>query len=125
MLFRSNLVQHGRVPGQRFALALEIVRSLQRSREAGGHGVSGVDLADSLRFDPLQIESVLEALMTLDWVGRLDEEGQPRYVLLCDPARTPLGPLVNVLLLAPIAALASARGKLGVDAIQLAEVLPP
>jgi membrane protein len=122
---KLNLVQHGRVPGQRFALALEIVRSLQRSREAGGHGMSGVDLADSLRFDPLQIESVLEALMTLDWVGRLDEENQPRYVLLCDPMHTPLAPLVNVLLLAPIAALSPVRGKLGIDAVRLAEVLPP
>ena len=89
------------------------MRRLQRSREAGEHGMSGVDLADSLRIDPLQIESVLEALMALDWVGRLDEEGQPRYVLLCDPAHTPLAPLVDVLLLAPIDALAPARGKLG------------
>ena len=32
---KLNLVQHGRVPGQRFALALDIVRRLQRSREAG------------------------------------------------------------------------------------------
>ena len=68
--------------------------------------------------DPLQIESVLEALTALDWVGRLDEEGQPRYVLLCDPAHTPLAPLVDVLLLAPIDALAPARGKLGVGGIQ-------
>jgi len=32
---------------------------------------------------------------------------------------------LDVLLLAPIAALAPARGKLGIAAIQLAEVLPP
>jgi len=121
---RLNLGQHGPLPGQRFALALEIVRRLERSREAGEHGMNGVDLAGSLRFDPLQIESVLEALMALDWVGRLDEEGQPRHVLLCDPAHTPLAPLVNELLLAPIDALAAARGKLGIDAIVLAEVLP-
>jgi len=121
---KLNLVQHGRVPGQRFALALDIVRRLQRSREAGEHGMDGFALADSLRMDPLQIESVLEALMTLDWVGRLDEENQPRYVLLCDPAHTPLAPLVDALLLAPIAALAPARGRLGVDVIRLAEVLP-
>ena len=111
---KLNLVQHGRVPGQRFALALEIVRRLQRSREAGEHGLTGVELANSLRFDPLQIDSVLEALTALDWVGRLDEEGQPRYVLLCDPAHTPLAPLVDMLLLAPIDALAPARGKLGI-----------
>ena len=86
--------------------------------------MTGVDLANSLRFDPLQIDSVLEALMALDWVGRLDEEGQPRYVLLCEPARTPLAPLANSLLLAPIQALAAARGKLGIESIVLAEVLP-
>ena len=121
---KLNLVQHGRRPGQRFALALEIVRRLQRSREAGGHGMSGVDLATSLRTDPLQIESVLEALITLDWVGRLDEEGQSRYVLLCDPVHTPLTPLVDAVLLAPMDVLAPFRGKLGLDALQLSEVLP-
>ena len=121
---KLNLVQHGRVPGQRFALALEIVRRLQHSREAGEHGIGGIELADRLRMDPLQFESVLDALVTLDWVGRLDEEGQPRYVLLCDPTHTPLAPLIDALLLAPIGALANVRGKLGIAAIQLAEVLP-
>jgi membrane protein len=121
---KLNLVQHGRRPGQRFALALEIVRRLQRSREAGEHGMSGVDLANSLRMDPLQIESVLETLMTLDWVGRLDEEGQSRHVLLCDPAHTALKPLVDAVLLAPIDVLVPLRGKLGIDALQLSEVLP-
>jgi membrane protein len=121
---KLNLVQHGRRPGQAFALALEIVRRLQRSREEGEHGLSGLALAESLRIDPLQIESALEALTALDWVGRLDERGQQRYVLLCEPAHTPLAPLVNVLLLAPIATLAAARGKLGIEAILLAEVLP-
>jgi len=121
---KLNLVQHGRVPGQRFALALDIVRRLQASRAAGGHGLSGLQLADAIRVDPLQIESVLEALVALDWVGRLDEEGTPRLVLLCDPAHTSLAPLVNALLLAPIEALAPARAKLGVDGLVLAEVLP-
>ena len=121
---KLNLVQHGRVPGQRFALALDIVRRLQASRAAGGHGLSGLQLADAIRVDPLQIESVLEALVALDWVGRLDEEGTPRLVLLCDPAHTSLAPLVNALLLAPIEALAPARAKLGIDGLVLAEVLP-
>jgi len=121
---RLNMVQHGRRAGQAFALALEIVRRLQRTREAGEHGLTGIALATSLRIDPLQIESALEALMTLDWVGRLEEEGQQRYVLLCDPNHTPLTPLVDILLLAPIDALAVARAKLGIAAIQLGDVLP-
>jgi membrane protein len=119
-----RMVQHGRRPGQSFALALEIVRRLQRTGAAGGHGLSGIDLATSLRIDPLQIESALDALMALDWVGRLDEAGQARYVLLCDPAHTALAPLVDALLLAPIDALAPVRTRMQVDAIQLADVLP-
>jgi membrane protein len=121
---RLNLVTHARVPGHRFALALEIVRRLQRSREAGEHGMSSIALADSLRMDPLQFESVLEALVALDWVGRLEEEGQPRHVLLCDPAHAPLRPLVDALLLAPIDALGPVRGRLGIDGILLADALP-
>jgi membrane protein len=121
---KLHLVQHGSRPGQAFALGLEIVQRLQRSREAGGHGLSGIALAASLRIDPLQIESALEALTALDWVGRLEEEGQQRYVLLCDPVHTPLTPLVDVLLLAPIDALAPARAKLGIAAIRLVDVLP-
>ncbi len=121
---QMHMVRHGRRPGQKFALALEIVRRLQRTREAGSHGLTGLEIAASLRIDPLQIESVLEALTGLDWVGRLDEQGQARYVLLCDPGHTPLAPLVDTLLLAPIEALAQARARMQVDAIQLSDVLP-
>ena len=122
---RLRMVQHGRRAGQGFALALEIVRRLQRSHAAGDHGLTGVALASTLRIDPLQIESVLEALMGLDWVGRLEEEAHPRYVLLCDPAITLLAPLVDALLLAPVEALGAVRARMQVDRIMLAEVLPP
>jgi membrane protein len=122
---KLKLVHHGHVPGQRFALALEIVHRLERSRAAGEHGMSAIALADSLRMDPLQFESVLDALVTLDWVGRLDEHGQPRHVLLCDPAHAPLAPLVDALLLGPIDALSPLRERLGIAAIQLGDVLPP
>jgi membrane protein len=121
---QMRMVQHGRRPGQGFALALELLHLLQRSRMAGERGLSGIALASSLRIDPLQIESVLEVLIEIDWVGRLEEEGHPRYVLLCDPTSTPLAPLVNRLLLAPSEALASARERMQVERIRLADVLP-
>jgi membrane protein len=120
---QMRMVQHGRRPGQTFALALEIVYRLHRSRVAGEHGLKGLALASSLRIDPLQIESVLEALIELDWVGRLEEEGHPRYVLLCEPTSTALAPLVNRLLLAPSEALAAARERMQIDHIVLADVL--
>jgi membrane protein len=121
---RLRMVQHGRRAGQGFALALEIVRQLHRARAGGEPGLTGVALASSLRIDPLQIESVLEALIGLDWVGRLEEEAHPRYVLLCDPASTPLAPLVDTLLLARVDALGAARARMQIDRIVLAEVLP-
>jgi membrane protein len=121
---QMRMVQHGQRPGQGFALALELVHRLQRSRLAGERGLSGIALASSLRIDPLQIESVLEVLIEIDWVGRLEEEGHPRYVLLCDPASTQLAPLVNRLLLAPGEALAAARERMQVERIQLADILP-
>jgi membrane protein len=39
------------------------------------------------------------ALVALDWLGRLNEAGE-RYVVLIDPATTPLAPLAERLLLA-------------------------
>jgi len=121
---RLHLVPPANRPGQPFALALEILRRLQRSRHAGEHGLSGVALAASLRVDPLQVEATLATLGALDWVGRLAEDGQQRYVLLCDPTQTLLAPLVDALLLAPIDVLEPARVRLGIAAIPLADVLP-
>jgi len=45
---------------------------------------------------------VLETLCELDWVGLLQEEladESARYVLLADPGRTALAPLLDALLL--------------------------
>ncbi|HEX7636836.1 MAG TPA: YihY family inner membrane protein [Burkholderiaceae bacterium] len=121
---QMRVVRHGRQPGQRFGLALQIVRELARGRDAGTRGMTHLELAEALRMDPLQIESVLEALLGLDWVGRLDESGLARHVLLCDPARTSLLPLVDAVLLAPVDTLATARALMNVDRLVLADVLP-
>jgi membrane protein len=50
---------------------------------------------------------VLETLLMLDWVGRLneiDDAVDTRYVLLADVRTTALEPLMRVLLLPPSAA---------------------
>jgi membrane protein len=88
-------------PGSRFQIALALLRELQRSRELDRRGLSHAELAESLRTDPLQTEPILETLLGLDWVGRLDESGDARYVLLCEPATTPAQPLLTQLLLDP------------------------
>jgi len=86
-------------PGERFALALALLQALRAARVQAQGGLSAEALAGALRVDPLQVEPVLEALIALGWCGRLDEEGAQRHVLLIDPARTPVAPLVDALLL--------------------------
>ena len=88
--------------GWQFQLAVEVLQQLYRARAAGVKGLSGSQLAMAMRVDGLQLEPVLETLMTIDWVGRLSVEqgdAEARYVLLADPDATPVEPLILRLLL--------------------------
>jgi membrane protein len=76
-----------------------------------------------MRLDPLQLEPVLDQLVAMDWVGRLDEEGAARYVLLLDPGRTCAGPLLDAMLLAPGAAAQALHREAGLDRVTLAALL--
>jgi membrane protein len=60
-----------------------------------GPGADGTrTLSHALSTDPLQIDPLLDILIRIDWVGRLDEAGEGRHVLLADPDRTPAEPLI-------------------------------
>lgn len=85
-------------PGQPMALALETLRELWRVREAGQSGLSYLALAGALRVDPLQLSPVIDKLLAMDWVGRLEEEGAQRLVLLCSPERVSAEPLLDAFL---------------------------
>jgi membrane protein len=85
-------------PGQSMALALETLRELLRARDAGRSGLTHLRLASALRVDPLQLSPVIDQLLAMDWVGRLEEEGAQRLVLLCEPAHTPAEPLISAFL---------------------------
>ncbi len=103
-------------------------RVLTQAAPASLHGQSLVDLAQALRVDPLQLEPVLELLCELDWVSRLDEtrpsaRDQPRYVLLCDVATTPLAPLLERALLEPGPASQSFRAAGGLAPLSLGQAL--
>ena len=80
-------------------------------------------MSEALRIDPLQIEPILETLIAIDWVGRLDEELNPRYVLLCDPAKTAAQPLLSQLLLEPSPALVGFWRRAGFGAMTVQEML--
>jgi membrane protein len=98
---QMRVVRRPDAPGARFTLALDLLARLLAARRGGLAGLSLHDLAAALRQDPLQIEPVLDRLVELDWVGRLEEGGSQRHVLLVDPEQRTLGPLVEALLLAP------------------------
>lgn len=85
-------------PGLPLALALETLRELWRVREAGQRGLSHLALARALRVDPLQLSPIIDRLLALDWIGRLEEEGAQRLTLLCAPERTEAAPLLAAFL---------------------------
>ncbi|KRB97831.1 hypothetical protein ASE11_13440 [Hydrogenophaga sp. Root209] len=95
----SGIARRGDSPGWSFQLALEVLEQLHTARDTAPKGLSLEALAQVLRVDALQLEEPVAALVSLDWLGRLDEDGE-RYVLLVDPVSTPLALLVERLLLA-------------------------
>jgi membrane protein len=118
---RVGSVAH--VPGWPFTLALSLLRQLHSARHGAQRGLSLAAMAEQLRIDPLQIEPTVETLVALDWVSRLDEGGASRYVLLCDPATTPLAPLIDRTLLAPNVQAQAFRLGSAIDSQTLAQAL--
>ncbi len=110
-------------PGHRFALALSVVGQLAEARRSGQRGLALPDIAAALRTDPLQVEPVLDELITHDWVARLDEGGSQRHVLLCDPHQTPATALIDALLLSADARVQAFRTSAGFDRLTLADML--
>lgn len=89
--------------GWQFQLALEVLGELDRAAQMPGKGQTMAQLCSALEVDPQRAESVLEALTALDWIGQLNEAddfgAQARYVLLVQPERVTLAPLIDKLLL--------------------------
>lgn len=112
-------------PGHRFALALALIAALSRAKQGDQRGLALAELAALLATDPLQVEPSIEALMALDWVARLDEDGGQRLVLLVDPATTPARALIDAMLLEPGAAVQRFRERSGLERLMLAEILAP
>ncbi len=109
--------------GHRFALALAVIGALARARAGPQRGLAPDALAVALATDPLQIEPIVESLIEMDWVARLDESDGPRFVLLAEPASTPVRRLVDALLLQPSAAARGFRERTGIETLTLADLL--
>ena len=79
-----------------------MLQHLHGERNTARRGLSSSQLAEVMEVDSLQLEPVLETLVELDWVGRLneiDDQEATRYVLLADVQSTALEPLMRHLLL--------------------------
>ncbi len=109
--------------GRRFSLALAVLRELALARGHASAGLSLHQLAQRLRIDPLQIEPELQDLHDLGWVAALDEAGEQRQVLLCEPATTSAKPLIDALLLKPNAHAAAFSRRAGLANFTLAQLL--
>ncbi len=120
---QMRVVRVREAAGSHFELALAILRSLSLAREGRSHGLTASAMSKTLRTDPLQIEPILESLVMLDWVGRLEEEGGGRHVLLCDPETTPAAPLLSQLLLDRSPTTHSFWHKAGLGEMTLAELI--
>ncbi|MDL2336975.1 MAG: YihY family inner membrane protein [Pseudomonadota bacterium] len=102
-----RVVQRSHVPGYRFELAVSVLRSLAAAHQSDGRGLSVSQIAEVLNTDPLQVEPIVDTLVAIDWVGRLDEPGGARHVMLCDPANTAARALMAATLLDPSPQLAA------------------
>ena len=120
---QMRVVRRPDVPGSRFQLAIAILRALANARTRAGHGLSVEDVSQQLRTDPLQVEPILDALVAIDWVGRLDESGSARHVLLCDPASTKARPMLSLLLIDPTPASAIFWRRARFDEMTLREMI--
>ncbi|AGX87050.1 YihY family inner membrane protein [Candidatus Symbiobacter mobilis] len=96
---QANLSARPQEQGWQFALALDVLCALDATHHTPRRGLPLDELGIALGVEPVQLEGVVDALVTLDWVARLQEEPE-RLVLLIDPDTTPLEPLVCALLLA-------------------------
>jgi len=122
----TGVARRGGGPGWEFELGCEVLQALARVRATRARGFTPPQLANWLKVDTLQLNPVLEALQSLDWVGELathTENEQPRYVLLVEPAQTPLKPLMERLLLAPDEALGKWWAHEAVAGMTLADIL--
>jgi membrane protein len=110
-------------PGHRFGLALAVIAALARARSGAQRGLAMHELAAALATDPLQFEPVVDELVQMDWVARLDEDGGQRLVLLADPATTPARTLVNALLLENTPATRAFRERTGIERLTVADLI--
>ncbi|WJF91399.1 YihY family inner membrane protein [Paraburkholderia bonniea] len=86
-----------RFPGSDLLDALELLAWLTEAREAGARGYTMRELALLLRRDMETSNRLLRVLESIEWVARLQEDGErPRFLLLANPAQITVARLVDL-----------------------------
>ena len=89
--------------GWQFQLALEVLRELDLAVALPEKGRTMGQLCVTLAVEAQRLETVVEALTGLDWIGQLNEAdvfgAEARFVLLARPEAVTLAPLMERLLL--------------------------
>ena len=122
----AGVSRRGGAHGWQFQLALETLQSLAHSRDTVPRGMPASALAQQLRVDVLALEPVLDTLIQLEWVGQLvdsESDKASRFVLLVNPDRTTIEPLVDALLLDVTPGTLKLRTRAGWAETRLREVL--
>ena len=122
----AGVSRRGGAHGWQFQLALETLQSLEHSRDTMPRGMLALALAQQLRVDVLALEPVLDTLIQLEWVGQLvdsESDKASRFVLLVNPDRTTIEPLVDALLLDVTPGTLKLRTRAGWAETRLREVL--
>ena len=122
----AGVSRRGGAHGWQFQLALETLQSLEHSRDTVPRGMLASALAQQLRADVLALEPVLDTLIQLEWVGQLvdsESDKASRFVLLVNPDRTTIEPLVDALLLDVTPGTLKLRTRAGWAETLLREVL--
>jgi membrane protein len=89
--------------GWQFQLALEVLRELDLAAALPDKGRTMAQLCSTLSAEAQRMETVVEALTALDWIGQLNEAdvygAEARFILLAQPDHVTLEPLMQSLLL--------------------------
>ena len=128
----AGVERHASGPGWSFQLAVEVLQALHAARSTPAKGLRVAGLAQKMRVDALALRPALVTLEALDWIGAVNDAYDAggsgaapgsRYLLLVDPATTPLAPLLQHLLVAREQNLQPFWEHAHLDQLHLADVL--
>jgi membrane protein len=122
----AGIPRRGGAHGWHFQLAIEVLQQLDVVQRDKRKGLTGTELAERLQVDALQLEPVLETLLTIEWLGQLSglpNDGQCPYLLMVNPDSTPLEPLLDRLLLGKSPSVGPFWGKAGWSALKLRDAI--